>query len=374
MARFDLSIRRQTLVATAIGPTTAMRLFVGVVLLLVLDSSQLALAQSIDLPQKLPANESSQAAYEFTDQDENDETFYDEDLDTLAEPIYDEEEFDSWSEEPCANCRCHHHRSWCYDTYCGCGGPWSWQLLPNGIIYRAYLAGVKESRLASTWLHEPDFGDQWESTLGGRVGILRYGTSNAFYPEGWQIDVEGSAQVRLDPENNRDVDATDYRVGVPLTWREGPWEAKFGYYHLSSHVGDEFLLRNPDFTRINYTRDALVLGAAYRPTPEIRLYGEAAYGFFVDVAEPWEFQFGVDIAPFNPTGIGGAPFAAVNGYLREEVDFGGNVVFQTGWAWRGSGSGRLLRAGFEYFNGKSRQFSFFDEHEEQIGGGIWFDY
>jgi len=39
--------------------------------------------------------------------------------------------------------------------------------------------------------------------------------------------------------------ATDFRFGVPLTYGEGPWRTKFGFYHLSSHVGDEYLLKNP---------------------------------------------------------------------------------------------------------------------------------
>lgn len=252
--------------------------------------------------------------------------------------------------------------------------PWSWQLLPDGLIYHAYLAGVKESRLSSTWVHERDRGWQWESTLGGRAGLIRFGTQNDFYPEGFQLDVEGSGQVRLDFQNARDVDSVDFRVGAPLTWRQGRWEGKFGFYHLSSHAGDEFLLKNPNFKRINFTRDVLVLAAAYRPTPALRLYTEAGWAFQSDVSEPWEFQFGIDYAPFNPTGFWGAPFAAVNGHLRQEVNFGGNVVVQAGWAWRGAGAGHLLRAGFEYFNGKSRQFEFFNQSEEQIGMGIWYDY
>ena len=56
------------------------------------------------------------------------------------------------------------------------------------------------------------------------------------------------------------------------------------------------------------------------------------------------------------------------------VDFGGHVVVQTGWQWRGLGAGHLMRFGVEYLNGKSRQFQFLDEHEEQIGLGLWYDY
>lgn len=254
------------------------------------------------------------------------------------------------------------------------GQPWTWQLMPEGLIYRAYLAGIKESRLSSTWVSERRSGGQWESTLGGRVGLLRYGTQDAFWPEGWQLDVEAAAFPRLDLEEHRDLDAADFRAGVPLTWRRGVLEAKFAYYHLSAHAGDEFLIKNPDFERINFSRDVLVLGAAIRPTVNTRFYAEAGWSFYTDISEPWEFQFGAEYAPREPTGWRGGPFLAVNGHLREEVDFGGNVVVETGWAWRSAEVGRLFRAGFQYVNGKSRQFQFFDQFEEQIGGGIWYDY
>ena len=36
---------------------------------------------------------------------------------------------------------------------------------------------------------------------------------------------------------------------------------KLAYYHISAHIGDEFLERNPTFERVNYVRDAAVLPA-----------------------------------------------------------------------------------------------------------------
>ena len=151
-------------------------------------------------------------------------------------------------------------------------------------------------------------------------------------------------------------------------------EAKFGYYHLSSHIGDEYLLKYPDFPRINYVRESLVSGLAVYLNPNLRLYSEAGYAFYIDGgAKPWEFQFGADFSPAEPTGLGGAPFFAINGHLRQENDFGGNMTVQTGWQWRGR-TGHLLRFGMQYFNGMSDQYQFYNRFEEQIGAGLWYDY
>jgi hypothetical protein len=250
--------------------------------------------------------------------------------------------------------------------------PWSWQLLPNGLMYKNYLASNREPRFGSQLVHERNLGWVWDATLGGHVGLVRLGTDNDFWPQGWQVDVEGAAFPRLD--NNRNVVSNDYRFGIPLTTRRGAWEAKFGYYHFCAHLADEFMLSNPGSRRLNYTKDSIVLGIATYLSPSLRLYSEVNYGFYVeDGAKPWEFQVGADFSPAEPTGVWGAPFFAVNGHLRQENDFGGNVCLQTGWQWRGR-SGHLFRAGMQYFNGMSEQGEFFDRFEEQIGIGAWYDY
>ncbi len=252
--------------------------------------------------------------------------------------------------------------------------PWTLQVLPTGLIYRSYLAGVKEPRFASQWVHEKDLGWIWDIALGGRVGLLRYGTEDALLPDGWQLDLEGAGLPRLDMENACDVMAADFRFGVPLTYGQGPFRLKFGYYHLSSHLGDEYMIKHPSAQRINYSRDALVWGNSYYVTANLRAYVEAAWAFHSDGgAEPWEFQFGLDYSPMRPSGLRGDPFIALNTHLREDVNFGGNVVVQTGWQWRGE-TGQLFRLGMHYFAGKSDQFEFFNQYEEKLGFGLWYDY
>jgi hypothetical protein len=260
----------------------------------------------------------------------------------------------------------------------GSGGApfWVWQFLPDGLIYRSYQAGVREPRLAIVAFHERDGRDLWDGTLGGRVGLLRYGTCDELYPQGWQLDVEAAAIVRLTLDEIRDFETADYRVGVPLTYGIENWQFKFAVYHLSSHLGDEFAIANPGSLddRINYVRDSLVVGASYYPHPVMRLYSEAAYAVNVDGgAEPWEFQFGTELSRPGPTGPHGTPFLAVNAHLREEHNFGGDLSTQAGWLWRSS-EGQVMRAGLHYYNGKSSQYQTFDDSEQQIGFGLWYDY
>jgi hypothetical protein len=253
--------------------------------------------------------------------------------------------------------------------------PWTWQILPDGVIYPSYLAGPKEPRFASVWDHETHSGWAWDLEAGGRVALVRYGTQGTPRPDGWELDVEGAAFPRLDIEHDEDLTSADFRVGVPLTFGSGPFQVKLETYHLSSHLGDEYMLRVADYQRNNYSRNALVLGGSYYVTSDLRLYAEAEWAFYADGgSKPWEFQFGFDYSPLQAANRAtGSPFVAINGHLREEVDYQGTLVVQAGWQWRGS-SNHLSRLGVQYSVGKSDQYEFYNRNEEMVGIGLWYDF
>ena len=254
---------------------------------------------------------------------------------------------------------------------------WQWRLLPADVIWSSYWAGAHEPRIGAAWYSERTTGASLlDATLGGRASLVRYGTEGGGRrPNGWELQVEGAAIPRLNFNENWDLEATDFRIGAPLVYGRDNWQWKLSYYHLSSHMGDEFAIREGALAqRINFSRDALATAIAFYPLPAWRWYAEAAWAFHYDGgSEPWEFQFGVDVAEPGPTGPAGTPFIAVNGHLREEHNFGGNVVAQAGWLWRGPQM-KVLRIGAHYYNGKSSQFEFFDRFEHQIGGGVWYDF
>ncbi|WP_437191281.1 DUF1207 domain-containing protein [Planctomicrobium sp. SH527] len=250
----------------------------------------------------------------------------------------------------------------------------TWQLMPEGLLYHSYLAGEKEPRFAAQWMWEQNRGLVWETAVGGRWGLFRKGTEGP-NGEGFQFDVIGGAFVRIDPEEESDVEAADFNAGFLGTWRTGRWRFKLGYNHYSCHVGDEYLIKNPTFVRNNYVRDSILGGVMFDVTPKLQVYGEVYNALGTGgSAEPWELQFGVQYAPSCETGFRGAPFFAVNGHLREEYDFGGNVNAQIGWAWRSGRANRLFRVGAQHYNGQSMQWSFADRYENMTGIGMWFDY
>lgn len=250
-----------------------------------------------------------------------------------------------------------------------------WQLLPDGVMYPSYLAGEKEPRFGVSSLIGPDKIWRWEAALGGRVALLRHGTVDTVRPEGWELQLEGAVLARLQIlEPSAPLDATDYRFGVLSVWREGPIAVKAGYYHLSSHAGDEFLLANPTYQRINYVRDSAILGTFIDLTEAIQVYAEIAYAGTDGGAEPLEFQYGVQYSPQGPTGFAGAPFAAVNGHTRQDHNWVTSVNMTAGWQWRGTRTNHLWRLGVQHYVGPSMQWEFVGRRERVSGGGIWYDF
>ena len=248
-----------------------------------------------------------------------------------------------------------------------------WHLLPPDNIYPFYLADQKASRLGARFTKPSGDNLLLDTTLGGRVGIFRLGDSGCGpYRQGVQLDVEGSAQLRLDMKEDVDLRSVDFRGGLPLSFAFGRWHLRVGYYHLSSHLGDEFLLKNPTFERLNFSRDVLFTGAGFYLTERVRIYGEVGWAFYSDVSKQWEFEGGIECAPAFATGWRGEPYGALHLHSRQELDYGGSVNAQLGWAWRGE-DGALLRLGLSYHEGKSPQWSFFDNYEPLIGIGLWYD-
>ncbi|MEI8378855.1 MAG: DUF1207 domain-containing protein [Planctomycetota bacterium] len=251
---------------------------------------------------------------------------------------------------------------------------YEWQVMPAGLMYKAYLAGEKESRMSSVFFGSKGRdGTVWENTLGGHVGLLRYGTTDAINPQGWQFDLEGAAMPRVDMGHNDDLEACDFRAGFLSTWRKGDNAFKAGYYHLSSHAGDEYMIRNPTFVRLNYVRDSLIVGWTRNLTRDTQAYGEVAYAFnHEDGAEPLELQYGLQYTPMV-FGLRGAPFAAINGHTRQDFGYVTSVNITAGWQWRGY-SNHLWRFGFQYYKGPALQWEFAGQKDTLTGAGMWMDY
>jgi Protein of unknown function (DUF1207) len=168
----------------------------------------------------------------------------------------------------------------------------------------------------------------------------------------------------------------DYRFGFPLTFAWGNWEAKAGYEHTSTHLGDQ-LVEITHRKHVGHVRDEGVLGLAYRFWEDFRVYGIWGYPLSATTAvgsDTTRYDWGLEWSTLRATGRRGHPFAAFDMELRADQGYTPNMTGQVGWQWRGTDRGTSLRIAVEGYDGDSMYGQFFREHEHFLGFGVFLDF
>jgi hypothetical protein len=213
-----------------------------------------------------------------------------------------------------------------------------------------------------------------DTAIGLTAGLLRFTPPESHFA----VQLDGFAVVFSRFSQWDKLVGVDYRAGLPVTFRHGPWHAKVGYEHTSSHLGDDVAAqtgRRP----VEYVRDELVGGIGRRMLGDrLRAYGQAAWGFHQIVqGDPPPFRFDVGLEGFwrYATGWCGAPFAAVNVGFDGAVDYDAAVTVQVGWHWRDP-TRRLSSARVfgEFYSGRSPYGQFFQIREQFYSFGLSIDF
>ncbi len=112
--------------------------------------------------------------------------------------------------------------------------------------YTSYVRGTSTSALGT---------DLASVGIGDRFPLMRWG--GPARGDGLQLGLEAGAFAQFDFRRpSFDLVNTDYVVGLPITWRLGPFSDRVRIYHQSSHLGDEYLLR-ARIQRENFAFEAL---------------------------------------------------------------------------------------------------------------------
>jgi hypothetical protein len=188
-----------------------------------------------------------------------------------------------------------------------------------------------------------------------------------------QVGIQGGvfALFNLDAPSSDLINA-DYWIGLPISYRKGPWSYVLRFYHQSSHLGDEFILGNPGVDRINLSYEDMELLVSYE-WERWRLYGGGGYllGNEPDLA-PKHLQGGAEYV--RPRAAGRLSFiAAIDVQVSEELDWRRSSSYQAGFELRSS-SLRRVRLMVEHFRGHSPNGQFYRESLRYTGLGLYFGF
>lgn len=255
-----------------------------------------------------------------------------------------------------------------YEDTCPCAtGIW---LPEDPVLFRPLMADPRQITYSGGWR----FNDQ---ALVKTVIDVSFGDSIPFYR--WlhvgpwdgqlQIDLEGALWAVFDPlHDSSPLINADYYGGIPITYAAGDWSFRLRGYHISCHIGDEFLLNHPTFERRNPSAEFLDFYASWDYTDELRFYA----GIGVIVAQDVSFrrgrvyyEAGVEVRMPQVgfidrcSQVYGMPIFAADFFHQTCQDKHINQTYVLGYEWgKLSGLQRKVRLFMEYHDGYSLEGQF----------------
>ena len=279
-----------------------------------------------------------------------------------------------------------------YPTQCGSGIPASersgYTPLPRGDVFCQLVGDPKALRSFASYLREssdfdPDELDIGSVGIGDAFGLGRWNGSKP--GDGVQLSLSAAVFAQFDlGTESFDLLNADYLVGLPLTIRRGWFSTRLRLYHQSSHLGDEYLLREPpnrrDRENLSFESLEWILSA---DVGIFRAYGGGEYLFNREPSdlERYVVHGGAELRPafrVIPLGtLGGFRLvAATDLKASQEHDWKPSFSARLGLEYDRASGGDVpgRRWGFfgEFYNGPSPYGQFFREEVRHIGFGVHF--
>lgn len=241
--------------------------------------------------------------------------------------------------------------------------------LPTTDIFRALQADPREPELA--------LGLQNYDTRGKHFVVGEVSAGETFslvegkYGDGtWQIGIQGAVFSIFDQdEDSNDLLNSDFLVALPLTYRQNAWSVRSRIYHISSHLGDEFILNNDLDDRLDISFEALDTIVSHE-WEKLRVYGGG--GYILRTTEGLEkgiLQAGTEWRTNDIIGELDLSLA-IDLKTLESLDWTVNQTYQAALIF--SRNQREIRFLLEYYTGKSPNGQFIFNRLDYFGFGVQF--
>lgn len=250
---------------------------------------------------------------------------------------------------------------------------------PTGDLFQPPLASPKEPRTHATWVHLNIAGERIN------LGSVGFGENFGFFRwrdalgNSWQFGLSGAvfAQFNLDA-SSADLINADYTIGMPFSYRHGPWSGRARFYHQSSHLGDEYLLNPQQYQaehRVDISFEAAELLAGWE-WERFRISGGPSY--ILRTSTPlgrWSLQGGIDYEGKNFWRDTTHFFCSALLHSWEETSWNPDLSLKTGINISNpSAEQRAVQLYAEYFYGNLPFGQFYTLRGDYYGMGIRFRY
>lgn len=184
-----------------------------------------------------------------------------------------------------------------------------------------------------------------------------------------RFEIEGALWAVFSPsQESAPLVNADYYGGIAFTYCYDNWALRLRAFHISSHIGDEFLLMNPHFGRMNPSSEYIDLFGSYDLTNEIRLYGGLGWIFAQDESfhcSPFYGAVGLEMRLQSFGGIDwcqmlyATPFYGMHFRFSKDFKHHVDATYVLGYEWgKFTGMARKVRVYLEYHDGYSVEGQF----------------
>ncbi len=234
--------------------------------------------------------------------------------------------------------------------------------------------------IAYRWGDHPIANQEIAVSLGDTFPIFRWFDILPWHGD-MQIDIAACMWANFDmhpayhPRGEwAELVTTDYLLALPLSYAIKKWAFRLRAYHISSHLGDEFIVNGgPKIVRKNPSFEAVDLFASYQATDVLRLYFGPGVIVHSDSTYPMKWcyvEYGLECRfkgfRYHYHRLYGSPFFAADFQQWQASNFRLSTTLQLGYEWsKLQGAGRKVRLFAEYHNGNS-EGQFFKEHTQYV--------
>jgi len=251
------------------------------------------------------------------------------------------------------------------------------EFLPLGRLFDPLIADPRTPHFSAAYQeykHDSELETVAAVSLGMPVAIYEGNFPGAGR---WQVGIEGAVFSIFDLDApSADLINADYWLGFPLSYRWNNFSSMLRLYHQSSHLGDEYLLRNRT-NRVNVSYEGVDLRLSYDLFKKVvRVYGGGGYIIRKepDDLERLSAQAGMEIrSPWAFLGQHFRPVAGLDVQTREESDWNLDWSARAGLQFESEKlRDRNLQLMLEYYRGSSPNGQFFERRIEYWAIGIHF--
>jgi hypothetical protein len=248
--------------------------------------------------------------------------------------------------------------------------------LPGGNVFEPLIADPRWPRFSIGYRYFTDEARNVTSaTFGETIAVYR---DRGPYDGPWEVGFQAGVFSIFDLDSpSFDLVNSDFLAGLHAAYRIGDLSTFLRVFHQSSHLGDEFLLRNR-IDRINLSFEGIDLKLSYGLFDWLRLYGGGAYLFHRDPSDlkPWSTQGGFELqTPWRFWGDSTRFVTALDLQNREENKWSTEVSVRGGLQFeRPQRFGRKISLLVEYYKGHSPNGQFFNRKVEYFGPGLHLDF